>query len=378
MLFKKTDELKQGMRLARPIYNKNGVLLYERDSKLTQQGIDSIKNFGLIGIFVLEPAEPVPPMTQADLDFERFQTMSVFSIKDELDGILRIGKTNKMQIIVDSIMRNYGHLDKKINFVQNLRSPEDYTYKHSLNVALLCAMITNVLNLRIEDRQTTIQAALMHDVGKLLHAKSSKDKKPLNENDRLAVRAAQIDGLKIIENVFSSSPNVKRFCFQSMRLLEKFEAGEDCSDMKLVEGAKVLTVAEVFDTMTAMQIEKEPESEVTAIKHLLENPDIYDPKVVEALIASINILAPGVSVELNTGEKALVISANEQNVLRPMLLCFKDNSIIDLGNEFIYGDMEIVDIMKTMDNRYIMDTAALRRQGFDVEEPDYVAVPEGK
>ena len=45
MLFVKTEDLKQGMRLARPIYNKNGVLLFERDSRLTKQGIDSVKNF---------------------------------------------------------------------------------------------------------------------------------------------------------------------------------------------------------------------------------------------------------------------------------------------------------------------------------------------
>ena len=31
MRFVKTDDLKPGMRLARPIYNKNGVLLYERN-----------------------------------------------------------------------------------------------------------------------------------------------------------------------------------------------------------------------------------------------------------------------------------------------------------------------------------------------------------
>ena len=127
MLFVKTEDLKQGMRLARPIYNKNGVLLFERDSRLTKQGIDSVKNFGLIGLFVLEPAEPVPPMTQEDLDFERFQTMAVFQIKDELDYIVRMGKPSKLQSIVDSLIKNYGHLDRSINFVQNLRSGEDYT-----------------------------------------------------------------------------------------------------------------------------------------------------------------------------------------------------------------------------------------------------------
>ena len=50
MIFVKTEDLRIGMRLAKPIYNKKGVLLYERDSKITAQGIESVRNFGLIGI----------------------------------------------------------------------------------------------------------------------------------------------------------------------------------------------------------------------------------------------------------------------------------------------------------------------------------------
>ena len=37
MQFVKTADLKPGMRLAKPIYNKMGVLLYERDTLLTRR-----------------------------------------------------------------------------------------------------------------------------------------------------------------------------------------------------------------------------------------------------------------------------------------------------------------------------------------------------
>ena len=85
MIFVKTDDLKTGMRLGKPIYNKNGVLLYDRDTRLTRQAIHGIKNFGLMGLYILEPAEPLPPMTEDDINFERFQTMAVFSIREDLD-----------------------------------------------------------------------------------------------------------------------------------------------------------------------------------------------------------------------------------------------------------------------------------------------------
>ena len=55
---------------------------------------------------------------------------------------------------------------------------------------------------------------------------------------------------------------------------------------------------------------------------------------------------------------------------------FGDNSIVDLSDRETFGDLEIKDIMKTMDNRHVMDIDLLKRQGIKVEEPEYVAVPE--
>ena len=375
MLFVKKDDLKVGMRLARPIYNKDGVLLYERNSKLTMQGIVSIKNFGLIGIFVLEPAEPVPPMTQADIDFERFQTMSVFSIREELEKILQTRRLYKMPTIAANIIKSYGHLDKKLNFVQNLRSKEDYIYKHSLNVAILCAMVTHVMNLRLDEQVETVQAAIIHDIGKLTVPKNISGKDNLTDEEQEFIRNAELQGHNLIDIVFSSSPNVKRICAQAQRLLASLDTQGDISSMKMVNGAKVLAVMETFDTMTAMQVEKEPESEVAALKHLLDNPQIYDRDVVNGLIRSISILGPGTSVELNTGDKALVLADNAQNILEPMILMFGDNSIVDLSDRERFGDLEIKDIMKTMDNRHVMDMDLLKKQGIKVEEPEYVTVP---
>lgn len=370
MLFVKTAELKAGMRLARPIYSKEGVLLYERNSKLTSQSINSVRNFGLIGIFILEPAEPVPPMTKDDIEFERFQTMNVYAIEDELGKIIQTKRAAKTQVITANVIRSYGHLDKKINFVQNLRSKEDYVCKHALNVAILCAMITHVMNMKLDEQLETIIAAIVHDIGKLMLGKSA----PERLADPEAVESFEVQGFDLVDKAFSSNPGVKRICVQAQKMQSNFEKGIYNADIKLVSGAKVLLVANVYDEMTAMQFEGEPASEVRALRLLLENPDVFDPNVVDAMIRSINILGAGSCVELNTGEKGLVLVQNNENILRPMILTFDTNMIVDLGNEMAYGDMEIKDIMKTMDNRYVIDTEALKRSGFAFEEPEYVEV----
>ena len=372
MRFVKSEDLKTGMRLARPIYNKNGVLLYERNSKLSGQGIVSIRNFGLLGIFILEPAEPVPPMTRADVEFERFQTMCVFSIREELDSIAKTGRAQKTRQIASEIIRNYGHLDAKINFLQNLRSKEDYTYKHSLNVAILCAMITNVMNMMVEEQRETVQAALVHDIGKIMRFEEEiAAGGPLAD---LTTEAKEIAGHAFLEEAFSSKPNIKRICSQAQKLLSSIKTGEDTSSIRLVNGARVLAVAETYDRMTAMKFNEEPASEVEALKYLLNHPKVFHEKVVDALIKSVNILVPGVSVELNTGEKALVLAANEKDILRPRTLMFRDNSVRDLADPDM-EELEIKDIMRTLDNRHVMDMDLLKKSGIQVEEEEYVEIP---
>ncbi|MDE7342157.1 MAG: HD domain-containing protein [Lachnospiraceae bacterium] len=372
MIFVKSDDLKTGMRIARPIYNKNGVLLYERNSKLTVQGMNSIKNFGLLGIFVLEPAEPVPPMTKDDIEFERFQTMCVFSIQEELDQIIKNSRYAKIQTIVANIIKNYGHLDRKISFQQNLRSKEDYFYKHSLNVAILCAMIAHTMKASVSEQLDAVTAAVVHDIGKLSAPKSLMIQDKWTEAEREQMRNAEVAGFGKLEHVFATNPNIKRICVQAQNNLDNLQRGRATDLNKMVTGAKILSVAEVFDTMTAVQLDRERQSEIAAFKHLLRNPRYFDETVVNALSCSIKLLVPGVSVELNTGAKGLVLVENERNILKPLVLTFKDNRIIDLGNRVYDGHIEIVDIMKTMDNRHVMNMDLLKRQGITVEEPQYV------
>ncbi|MBO4458164.1 MAG: HD domain-containing protein [Butyrivibrio sp.] len=373
MLFIKCDELKPGMRLARPIYSRKGALLYDRAHVLEDlQSIDNIKNFGLIGVYVLEPAEPVPPMTQDDIEFERFQTVGYNEIMEELEHIVKTHKQEKFPNIVDQIIKNYGNLRKKVTFQQGLRSTDDYIYKHSLNVGILSAMITHSMNVSLADQQEAVMAAVIHDIGKLTLAAGLQSKLNCTEEELNTIDAHEIAGYPIIDEAFSATPNVKRVCNQARKVLLDYWKGNSIDTSKISVSAKVLIVAGIFDKETAARVDDAPVSEVLVIRRMMQRDDVFDPRVVKGLIDSLNILVPGISVELNTGEKALVIKTNDVDFLRPTVLSFKDNSIIDLSNRAAYNNLEIIDIMKTMDNRYTMDLARMKALGINVEEPEYV------
>ncbi len=352
MKFVKTEDLKIGMRLAKPIYNNKGVLLYDRNSKLTQQGIESVRNFKLIGIYILEPAEPLPPQTEEDVEFEKFQMVTVFSVEEELRAIIERGKNNRIYQLAENIVRNYGRLDHKINFLQNLRSNEDFVYKHSLNVAILTAMICHNMNVRKEDTVEAVVCALVHDIGKLNADSNLLVKDDITPEEEQELKAAEFEGIGIIESTFASTPNIKRVVLQAYKRLDAYTKGEEIDrNTKMVVGAKVLCVAEEYDRMTAINSAGEPQSEIASIRVMMSNEEYFDQDAVNALLKSINLLGKGVSVELSTGEKALVIAPNEDKIFRPTVLCFSTNTIIDLSIS-LYSDIEIVDIMKTYDNRY--------------------------
>ncbi len=361
MLFVKSDDLKPGMRLAKPIYNKSGVMLYERNSKLSSQGIVSIMNFGLIGVYILEAAEPVPPMTEDDIEFERFQAMSVFAIKDIMDAICKRKEPKEMYQFANKVLKNYGSLHRKINFIQSIRSKEDYVYKHTLNTAILCAMMTYKLKMEFKYQLDVVVAALLHEIGTLLIPLQlrHKNRAELSEEDLAKVNTYHVAALQMFSQNRDLDFDIVRIVTDIIKQLhpEIVKAGEVPEVLPL--GAEVLKVAYVYDMMTAMNFDEEPHSEIVAIRHLMSDEVEYNPDVVDALLSSINILSPGVCVEMTNGDRGLVIAVNNNNVLEPFVLSFRDNKVHNLGDSREAKEMQIKDIMKTMDNRHVVDNDML-------------------
>lgn len=357
MRFVRTDELSKGMRLAKPIYNKNGVLLYDRDTKLTKQGINSIKNFKLIGIYILEPAEPLPPMSEDDVEYERFQTMSVFGLKEAMDEMLRGNKPANMYNLVKMIIKQYAKRSGKINVIQNVRSEDDYVYKHSINVATLAALMGARLRVSVEDMRDMVTAALIHDIGRLYIDPKVLEKEVYVEEDRKHMANCEARGNKELQEMPFFNENVRKMLEQKFIL--QTDKTISVEDSRYCECARILQVAEKYDDMTSMKLGEEPTSDVVAVRELLGNPEIYDEFSVAALMDSLKILIPGVCVELSNHNSGIVIRGNNINVLRPLILCFNDNQLYNFEEENVAAVLNIKDVMKTMDKRIKIDQATI-------------------
>lgn len=368
MQFVKTADLKPGMRLAKPIYNRMGVLLYERDTRLTLQGINSIENFGLIGIYILEPAEPVPPLSREDLEFEQFQTIFVFKLKENMDKLQAEQPPETLPELAETIYQHYGTLDHKMNFAQTLRSSADFVYKHAISTAILTAMICNELHISRKEQLNLITAALLMDLGYLFVPQAILDKgENLTTEDQEFIQTNLERGYETLRPQYNDYNLPK----ETLELIQH-KVFQGSKTLKPKEGSNVhrlyleiLRVADKFDRMTAMNINKPPVSEIAAMNYFSDHKRSYNAKVVAALAECIHILPTGSCVDLSDGEKALVLAENAADFSHPMILLFRDNQVYDLSDMKTIQKFHIVDIMRTMDNRIAIDAETLKHFSAD-------------
>ena len=362
MKFVKTDDLKAGMRLAKPIYNKNGVLLYDRNSALTAPGIVSIRNFGLFGIYILEPAEPVPPLSREDLEFEQLQTIYMFKLRECFSTIEKRKKIASLPALLTDIMKHYCNLNHRVNFNQNLRSGEDFVYKHAISTAILVAMMSAQLKFAPQKQMAMITAALLYDIGYLHVPKATLEKSnELSAADRDIIQKALERGLEPL----SMYRNDFEFFSRSLALMqayvyadfpEKFTARPDDELQQMVQ---ILRVADQFDQLTAMSGGHDPVSEIMAMRTFEKDTDHFPPDITSVLAECIHIVPQAASIDLSSGDKGIVLIENTKDFMRPVILRLSDNQIYDLRQDHVYKYLQITDIMKTMDNRVQMDKETL-------------------
>ena len=131
MRFVEIEDLTPGMRLGRKIINRKTASVLEKDMELTQIHIEHLKNSGYLGAYVID---------------EFSQDVEIQEIAKEetiLNGIEAVAQADVGKIIDVATELTMGISSMKSIRVDllDLRNFDDYTYQHSVNVAIFAAAI---------------------------------------------------------------------------------------------------------------------------------------------------------------------------------------------------------------------------------------------
>ena len=355
MRFVKACDLKKGMRIGRPIFNKRGELVFDRDRKISDADIVKIRSLKSMGIFTLDPAEPLPPVSEIGMEYEKQRFVNVYALRDEMQEMQVLHRAHRIERIAGSIISSFGDIKRRIDFPQSIRSRDEYVCCHSVDVAILSTLLSNHLRVADSDKKALVYAALLHDIGKYVVPDSILENETPEETERMLFNAQDI-GFELIGNVLEDYHKVINTCIDAHRILRdhRFERKPNAEKPSLI--TKILVVADYFDSSTAIDATggMVPNSYVGTLRRMRLYPEIFDMAVMEALEESIDIIKPGTTVLLNNNKQALVTALSGADILRPTVLEVDTNQVYNL-EEQKNRDLEIVDVINPFDNRHVVD-----------------------
>jgi HD-GYP domain-containing protein (c-di-GMP phosphodiesterase class II) len=197
----------------------------------------------------------------------------------------------------------------------SIKDFDEYTYAHSVNVCILSMLTGDRLHLYKQDIAKLGLAALFHDIGKVhipaalingTEELAKKDWELMKYHTFLgAIELARVKTLnEIVDGMFVA---LQHHVHYNMNGYPRKPGG-----WKLRLFTRIVTIADYFDAMTSSRsYRKIPLTSDKALQFILQNSGkIFDPLIVKTFIQAIGIYPIGSVVELDTGERGVVIRQN--------------------------------------------------------------------
>ena len=318
-----TCNLRPGMKLANALMSDAHSLLVAEKTLLTQLIIDRIRHSGMryVDIMVDANSETLAARQPEPPKLVEKQLKMVRSVKESFDRmrLTRALPHEEFLTIANEISTTMIDTPGAITALQMVKSVDNYTYTHSVNVGVLCGLIgkwTGHQNL-----QGLILAGLLHDVGKtqipleILNkpsALTSPEMTVMRRHSELGYELAMGNG-SINEEAMSG------ILFHHERLDGSgYPSGLRGSQVPQV--SRVLAVADLFDSMTSNRVYRSAVTPFAVLEEIYDEMfSALDPAVCFVFRQRIKELLVGSKVLLSDGRSARIIFIDGNDHFKPVL-----------------------------------------------------------
>ena len=248
---------------------------------------------------------------------------------------------------VQTMVSNVLEDDKAYTAISSLRVFDDYTYTHSVNVAILSMCIGKHLGLSRRVLERLGLCGLLHDLGKVEVPKEILTKPDkLNDLELKFIQDHPLNSAKLITKLKMSSDRKARILLPPFEHHMKYDlTGYPYAKWQkpLSLFGRILSIADVYDAITSPRVYRGSTlSPDRALGYILEGAGkIHDPILVKIFINILGVYPVGTLLRLSTGELALVVKTPLlKDVRRPSAgLMLSDNKggykmgkVIDLAD----------------------------------------------
>lgn len=318
--------IEPGMRLGRTIYGSDGKVLLSAGVTLQSAYLKRLVELGYSSVYVADGiADDVVIPEVVRQETRNDATQMVAKLMEDVPR----GKTPdlaRVQSTVEQLLEEILRAKDLVVGMVDLKSLDNYTFTHSVNVAILCLMTARDMGYSRGQLLELGIGAVLHDIGKCMVPQEillKPDKLTAEEYEQVK-KHAEI-GFDMLRKQFDVSLLAAHIAFQHHERLDGSGYPRRLTGDQIIEYARICAVADVFDACTSDRAYRKRLSPDQGIRVLqVEAGGKLDPRFVRKLSSYIVPFPLGTIVRLNTGDVALVISTNPDQLELPEVKIIRD------------------------------------------------------
>ncbi|MBN2289827.1 MAG: HD-GYP domain-containing protein [Candidatus Glassbacteria bacterium] len=337
------DALEPGKVLGRAIFNEKGTLLLGAGVAVTSRYLRRLKEMGYSAVYIEEKG------------YEDIEVKDVISDKTRIEAVSTISETfqtvressssdrsgldkNRVSNIADKIVDDLTGSDNKIMDLIDLKSFDNYTFLHSVNVSVLTVMVaSNSGRFNTLDLRDMAMGSLLHDIG-MAHVPIEvvqKQGRLTGAEFRLMKKHTQI-GFEILQHKSSMKPVISCVPLQHQEYYNGTGYPNGLAQEKIHIYSRYTAIADVFDALTSDRCFKRRLPPHAALQYLsLGKSTHFDSELLKLFARHVATFPVGTTVMLNSGETAVVMKNNQEQMDRPLVRVLKspDGKEVDKAYE---------------------------------------------
>jgi len=269
---------------------------------------------------------------------------------------------------VDSILRNP---DASV-WLTRIQAKHEATAQHSLNVAALSIVMAKAAGMTQREMEDVGVCGMLHDVGKTSISTEVLSKTgPLTPEEQAEMQKHTRYGRDILVSTKSVMSGAADVAHSHHEREDGQGYPRKLPSDSIPIFAKIVSIAEAYDTMTTKQTYREAISPSEALQELYSlRGKQFDEDMVIKFIDAVGIFPPGSIVEMLNGEIGIVL-ANTSDKLRPRVILILDaakepvmQQVVDLSQMDVDSEGNAYQIKTTLsDGSYGIDVADFQRAG---------------
>lgn len=353
--FLSTRVLQEGMVIDQSIMDYTGRVLVARKAVLDRYIIDALRKMGISGVYIREGEEDpedvtaeveetpkareviekikVPDRAKVNLSEsvkKRVETGMQFLFSNPKDE----GFVSETNHISEALMKAIDENDALAVDISALKVSDEYTFKHSVDVASIAMIIAKQLKLSSKEVYQIGIAGLLHDLGK-----SEVPPEILNKPGKLTdeefeiMKKHSVYGYNLLKEKEDIPKSVLYGVLQHHEKINGRGYPLGVSGEKISPYAKILTVADIFDALVTERPYKKGFSPRDSVEMIMAMTGELDIDIIRTFINSVILYPVGSLVKLSNGETARVVENSVDYPTRPKVVGVRNGIIYNLAED---------------------------------------------